>query len=385
MYLNEEQEKLLEEPGCETCMKLLIAIGKTFDAERLVEVRSVHISGVSYQNIGDTGLEWIEELSKAARFRVKATVNPAGMDLQRWREMGISEEFYEKQIRILKALERMGARLEMSCIPYYFERIKYRDRLAWAESNAVIYANSLLGARTNRESGITAIASAVTGFTPEYGMHLEENRAPDLRIKLGIEREGDAAIAGCIAGRVECNVPYIVSRRLRESEMRAMGAAMAATGGKAMFHVENQTPEWDCYEKPSEVVEIDSREIRAEREKYSPVEKPDLVAIGCPHAYYSEILRIAEFAKRGFKIPVWVFTCRRLLKNEVVKKAVERIERAGGRVFCDTCMVVSPATERFRCVMVDSGKALTYLPKLRGVKAVFGSFEECMNVATGKF
>ncbi len=366
--------------GEELCLKLLSAVGKAFDAKRMVKVKSVHISGISYQNIGDAGLEWIEELSRTAKFKVRATVNPAGMDIERWKEMGIDEEFYEKQMRILNALKRMGAKLEMSCTPYYFERVKMGDRVAWAESNAVIYANSVIGVRTNRESGITAIASAVTGLTPEYGMHLDENRVADLKVKLELKREGDAAIAGCLIGELECKVPYVVTRKLRESEMKAMGAAMAATGGKAMFHVEKQTPEWDCYEIPEETVEI-GEEIEELRKERYPVEKPELIAIGCPHCYAGEIIKIAEFAKKGFKIPVWVFTCRRLLKNDVIARAKDLIEKGGGKVFCDTCMVVSPATERFESVMVDSGKALTYLPKLRGVKAYFGSLEECMKIA----
>ncbi len=380
MYLTRDEEKLLEEEGSDVCMRLLITIGKVFNAEKMIKVKSVHISGISYQNIGDVGLEWIEELSKKAKFRVKATVNPSGMDIERWREMGISYEFYEKQMRILKALEKMGAKLEMSCTPYYFERVGFGDNVAWAESNAVIYANSVMGIRTNRESGITAIASAVTGLTPFYGLHIDENRVADLRIKVDIKRNGDAAIAGCLIGKIECNIPYIISKELRESELKAMGAAMAATGGKAMFHVENQTPEWDFYDIPREVVDLND-DIKSMREDVSPTEKPDLIAIGCPHCYVGEILKIAEFAKKGFKIPVWVFTCRRLLKNKVIAEAKEIIEKNGGRVFCDTCMVVSPATERYEKVMVNSGKALTYLPKLRKVSTFFGSLEECMNVA----
>ncbi len=369
--------------GYEVCMDIVETMARIFNARRLVEVRSVHISGISYQNIGDAGLEWIEELSESVKFRVKATVNPAGMDIERWKEMGITPEFYEKQMRILKALKRMGARLEMSCVPYYFERLKCGDRIAWAESNAVIYANSVIGARTNRESGITAIASAVTGLTPEYGMHLDENRTPDVAVKVELSREGDAALAGCIVGRIECDVPYLIPKvEMKESELKAIGAAMAASGGKAMFHVEGQTPEWDNYEKPEAIEVVSEEDVREMREELSPTETPDLVAIGCPHAYAGEIVRISRFVdKEKFRIPVWVFTCRRLLRNEAIRLAVEKIERAGGKVFCDTCMVVSPATEQFDYVMVDSGKALTYLPKLRGVRVCFGGLEECLRVA----
>ncbi|AEA46640.1 aconitase X catalytic domain-containing protein [Archaeoglobus veneficus] len=373
MYLSREEEKLLESdnPTVAKSMEILVALGEIYGADRLVDIKSAHVSGISYQNIGDAGLEWLEGLN--ARVAVPTTVNPAGMDVIRWKEMGIDEGFYRKQMRILKALERIGAEMSLTCTPYYFSDVSKGDHLAWAESNAVIYANSVLGARTNRESGISAIAAGITGKTPRYGMHVKGNRAPNVLVKVG----GDnASLIGYEIGKLlkHDEIPLIVAdRKFSNDELKLMGAAMAATGNKAIFHVEGQTPEWDDFERPSEKLEIDVKEVEKTCE-------PDLVAIGCPHLSREELLRIVELL-RGKKVKreFWVFTSRKLA--EECRSIVESIERSGAKVFCDTCMVVSPATENFECVMVNSGKALEYIPKLRGVKAVFGSLEECIKVA----
>ena len=377
MYLSKEEERLLESdnPTVAKAMEILVALGEIYGADRLVEVKSAHISGISYQNIGDAGLEWLESLN--AKVSVQTTVNPAGMDVIRWKEMGIDEGFYRKQIRIIKALENMGAEMSLTCTPYYFQKVKKGDHLAWAESNAVIYANSVLGARTNRESGISAIAAGIIGKTPRYGMHVKENRAPNVLVKVKSEvRDDNAALIGYELGRkLDYNeIPLIeLPRKFSSDELKLMGAAMAATGNKAIFHVKGQTPEWNEFEIPEERIELSVEDIEHSCD-------PDLIALGCPHLSAEELSAIEKMLQGGkVKRELWLFTSRTLAEKQ--KKLVESIERSGAKVFCDTCMVVSPATENFECVMVNSGKALEYLPKLRRVKAVFGSMKECINAA----
>ncbi len=375
MYLSKEEERLLESdnPTVAKAMEILVALGEIYGADRLVEVKSAHISGISYQNIGDAGLEWLESLN--AKLRVRTTVNPAGMDVIRWKEMGIDEGFYRKQIRIIKALENMGAEMSLTCTPYYFQKVKKGDHLAWAESNAVIYANSVLGARTNRESGISAIAAGIIGKTPRYGMHVKENRAPNVLVKVRDGERDDAALIGYELGRKldYDEIPLVeLPRKFSSDELKLMGAAMAATGNKAIFHVKDQTPEWNEFEIPGKKIEV-SVEDKESCE-------PDLIALGCPHLSAEELLAIGKMLQgKKVKKELWLFTSRALAEKQ--KKLVESIERSSAKVFCDTCMVVSPATENFECVMVNSGKALEYLPKLRKVRAVFGSMEECINAA----
>ncbi|RLI86221.1 MAG: hypothetical protein DRO98_05700 [Archaeoglobales archaeon] len=373
MYLSKEEEKLLESdnPTIAKSMEILVALGEVYGADKLIEIKSAHISGISYQNIGDAGVEWLESLN--AKVSVRTTVNPAGMDVFRWREMGIDEDFYRKQMKILRALERIGAELSLTCTPYYYQSVKRNDHLAWAESNAVIYANSVLAARTNRESGISAIAAGIIGKTPCYGMHLKENRAPNVLVKV---KGNSAALIGYELGKIlkYDEVPLInLPRKFSNDELKLMGAAMAATGNKAIFHVVGQTPEWNDFEIPTEKIELDVREIEKDCE-------PDLIALGCPHLSAEELLRIEKLLRnKKVRRELWLFTSRKLAKE--LEKVVRCIEQSGAKVFCDTCMVVSPATENFECVMVNSGKALEYLPKLRKVRVVFGSLEECVEAA----
>ena len=373
MFLSKDEERLLENGDYTTrkCMEILVAVGKIFDADRLIEIKSAQISGISYDNIGEAGLEWLESLN--AKVKVPTLCNPAGMDLIRWREMGIDGDFYEKQVRVINALKKLGVTPTLTCTPYYLIEVKYGDHLAWAESSAIVYANSVIGARTNRESGITALASAIIGKTPNYGLHIKENRAPQVRVIVG---EIDPAIAGYEAGRiVEDKIPFVEFKKKPDADgLKAFGAALAASGGSPMFHAKGITPEWRDFEIPSEKIFIDGSEL----EKC----EPDLIAIGCPHLSREELKNVCDLlSKMGrVKKPLWIFTSRRIAQEN--KEIVEKIEKFGAKVFSDTCMVVSPATRRFECVMTNSGKALEYLPKTKGVRATFGNLRECIEVAT---
>jgi len=373
MHLTRDEERLLESdnPTVAKCMEILVALGEIFGAERLIPIKSAHISGISYGNIGEEGLEWLKDLK--AKVCVETTLNPAGMDLERWREMGLDEDFVKKQIEVIEALKNLGAKPVLTCTPYYIYRPSFGDHLAWAESSAVVYANSVIGARTNRESGISALASAIIGKTPYYGLHIKENRAPTILVK--VKGEVDPSLLGCRVGNEIDGIPiFKFNRKLNDDELKQLGASLASTGNVAMFHVIDQTPEWKDFEIPDEKIEVDGLEVKFDCE-------PDLIALGCPHLSKNELLEIARFVEKfeRAKKTIWLFTSRKVY-NEL-RDVVEKLESKGIMVFRDTCMVVSPATERFECVMVNSGKALTYLPKLRKVKTIFGSTYECLRRA----
>ncbi|MEM4235218.1 MAG: aconitase X, partial [Candidatus Methanomethylicaceae archaeon] len=183
MYLSREEERMLsgeEGLAVQKAMQLLTALGEVFGAERMVKIESAQIAGVSYGNIGDAGMEFLEDWADlGGKVRVKSTLNPAGMDLDKWKEMGIDDEYYQRQMRILKAFEKMGVEITCTCTPYLVgNRPRSGAHVAWSESSAVVFANSVLGARTNREGGPSALAAAITGRTPCYGLHLEDNRVP---------------------------------------------------------------------------------------------------------------------------------------------------------------------------------------------------------------
>jgi hypothetical protein len=383
LYLTPEEERIYNGEHGETlakCMELLVALGDIYGAEGLIPVKSVQIAGVSYKTIGDAGLEWISDLQ--GRVVVPAVLNPAGMDLERWQEMGVGEDFAGKQLEIISAYMRLGVRCECTCTPYHvFEELAgFGEHLAWSESSAVVYANSVIGARTNREGAPAALAAALLGKTANYGLHLEENRAPTVRVKVE-ERISDADFGalGFVAGKLLKNeVPFFeFSRKPELYELKQLGAAMAASGSVALYHVRNCTPEAGFYTAPSESIALDRREIM---QVYDAQCEPDLIALGCPHLSGEELRRIAELLEgRRVVRPLWVFTSRELGRR--YSKQIDAIIRSGAEVFYDTCMVVSPASERFGCVMVNSGKALNYVPGLCGVSAVLATTQECIRRA----
>jgi len=153
-------------------MEILSALGDIFGAEKLIDVKSVQIAGVSYHNLQEAGLEFLEEMAKDGKVRVFTTLNPAGMDLQDWKKLGISPDFAEKQLKVIEAFAKMGVKTTCTCTPYLIgNRPNLGDHVSWSESSAVAFANSVLGAYTNREGGPSALASALTGKTPETTGH----------------------------------------------------------------------------------------------------------------------------------------------------------------------------------------------------------------------
>jgi predicted aconitase len=389
MYLTPEEEKIFNgERGAtyQKAIEILIALGDIFNADNLITIKSAQIAGVSYKTIGEAGLEWISDLK--GKVSVPSILNPAGMDRVCWKEMGISRDFADKQEKILKAYEALGVRIECSCTPYYiFDNIaSFGDHVAWSESSAISYANSVIGARTNREGGPGALAAALIGKTANYGFHLDENRKPDIFIKVdGKLHDSDYGALGYIAGEmVGDKVPFFRLKSLpSKDELKSLGAAMAASGAVALYHVEGVTPEADKYEAPLETITIEERQIK---EVYESAYlntgscEPDLIAFGCPHSSPDELSKLAHLLDgKKVKKEVWVYTSRAIKDRN--PELIERIEKSGAKVFCDTCMVVSPASERFKCMIVNSGKAHKYVPNLCGVKSILASTEKCIEEA----
>src|SRR3990167_6457864 len=180
MKLTIQEKEMLEGrhgKAVKKSMEILVALCEIYGAERLIDVMSVQVAGVSFHNLGDAGLEFLEEMGKDGKVKVLTTLNPAGMDLEDWEKLGIEDSFAEKQNRVINAFGKMGVTLTCTCTPYLVGNIPvYGEHIAWSESSAVCFANSVIGARTNREGGPSSLASALTGKTTEYGMHIEKNR-----------------------------------------------------------------------------------------------------------------------------------------------------------------------------------------------------------------
>ncbi len=395
MHLTREEENMLnggEGRGIQKAMRILTALGEIYGADQLIEVGSVQVSGVSYRNLGDAGLDFLRGWAgEGARVRVPSvTLNPAGMDLVGWRRLGISEEFAGKQLEVVEAFKEMGIVSECTCTPYFVgNRPGFGDHIAWSESSAVSFANSVLGARTNRESGVSALASALTGRTPDYGYHLDENRRADVVVDVCCEVDGvsDFGALGYLVGRrVGGGVPYFRGAGSPTAdELKSLGASMAASGAVALYHVERVTPE----AKKGNMVREDAVEITVEsldgayQALNSGVQEIDIVALGCPHASLDEVGEIASLLEgRRVRSELWVATSRSVRDLAREEGFVEVIEQAGGRVVVDTCMVVAPLEELgFRSLATNAGKAAFYCPSHCGVEVRFGSTRECINAA----
>jgi len=390
MHLTREEEKMYggeEGLAVEKCMEILVALGDIYGAEKLVSITSAQISGVSYKTIGDAGLEFLEDLSIDAHVRVPSTLNPAGVDLQIWRELGFSEEFTKKQLAIVDAYRKMGVSTTCTCTPYLVGNVPtLGSHIAWSESSAVCYANSVLGARTNREGGPGALSAAICGRTAMYGYHLNEGRHPNLLVELETSVKGSdfGAVGYLVGNTVGGGIPYFKFKNTPSTDqLKWLGAALASSGAVALYHVENTTPEskWALKvikEEKIEKLSINRANIDETKVKLSTTdEKPDLICVGCPHASLEEIKRVAEIvAGRRLENMLWVCT------SISVKAASDRmgytkiIETAGGKMVCDTCMVVAPIEELdYKVVGVDSAKAANYVPNMCGLEVVYNDLE----------
>jgi predicted aconitase len=392
----QEEEMLSGRRGkaAQRAMELLVALCEVFSAENLIEVSSVQISGVSYKNIGDAGLDFLEEFAGlGGKVQVPTTVNPAGMDLERWQELGIPKEFADKQLRIAGAFRRMGVQQTYTCVPYLMgNKPKLGEHIAWAESSAVVFANSVLGARTNREGGPSALAAAFAGRTPNYGMHLTENRAPSLLVETSVALDDPLyyGVLGYLVGkRHGTSVPYFrLRKRPSGEELRSLCAALASSGMISLFHMEGVTPEAASFRESLGSLEklyVSQSEMDTVRSELSDIEGDvDLYTFGCPHLGITEVAYIAHrLANERLTKKLWIFTSRETYKRAEKKGYVKTISEAGGKVFRDTCVVVSPLRELgIETVATNSCKAAHYLPSTSGIKVRLDTMEELIEEAT---
>ena len=229
-------------------MKILVAIADVFGADVLIPIESAHISGISNKVLGDSA-DFLKTLQKGgAKARVSSTINPCSLDLEKWDRMPVSRPLYEAQLRIIDLYTKMGMEPTLTCTPYYLRNIHRGNHLAWSESSAISYANSILGARTNREGGPSALAAALIGKTPRYGLHLDQNRKGNYLVKVLASLKSVAeysALGALVGSNARMRVPVFMGlEKSRMSWLKAMGAAMAASGAVSLYHVIGITPEW---------------------------------------------------------------------------------------------------------------------------------------------
>lgn len=393
-------------PGVKKAIEIVVALGKIYGAEELVPVESVQVAGVSYKNLGPAGLdflrEWVEE---GARVQVPTFLNPAGMDMKRWRELGVEESFARRQLQVVEAFAAMGISTTCTCTPYFIGQVPAMgSHLAWAESSAVSFANSALGARTNREGGPSALAAAITGRTARYGFHCDENRLATVEIIVDcpVGSLSDWGALGFLVGK-KAGRAVPLFRGLSPGndgsspdpwlweKLKALGAAMAASGAVSLYHIEGLTPEARAQEmlRPDH----DTFVVNSLDSAYRALSGDgtagdiDLVWLGCPHASLQEVARLAAFAEGNqFRPDVWITTSRHVREQAEAAGYVAAIEAAGGQVVADTCVVVAPVGSRYRTMATLSAKGGYYAPSYAGMNVRYGSWEQLEQVMlTGRW
>ena len=388
MYLTSEEEQMLNgEAGevKERLFRLLVRLGDIYGAEKMIPVGSVQVAGVSYKSIGEPGTAFLEDMAaKQARAQVLTFLNPAGMDLENYHDLGFPEDFAKNQLRIINAFKKMGIVITSTCTPYLAGNLpRFREHIAWSESSAVSFSNSVIGARTNREGGPSALAASICGRTPMYGLHLWKNRQPNIKINVNADLSftSDYGALGYLVGKkVKNKIPFFTGiKNANTDHLKALGAAMAASGAVALYHIENLTPEADLVDTSvDETITVEQKDIDEIYETLTEGQNPDIVILGCPHASLREIATLAEKVEgKELKKPVWICTSR------MMKEAADRmgfsqiIKDAGGHVVADTCMVVSPIEQMgFKQTGVNSGKAANYLPGFCKQKVVFANIDQ---------
>jgi predicted aconitase len=368
-------------------------------ADGFVPITGAHIDGCLYH--GQAGLDFAETLlGEGARVKVPTTLNVSSLDLLHPSLYRGDTATAASARRLMEVYEAMGCQPTWTCAPYQLQhRPGFGDHIAWAESNAIVFANSVLGARTNRYGDFLDIACAVTGLAPFYGLHTDQGRLGTVVMMLvDIEAEWLDSdwlypVLGSLLGRLSpTGIPVVVGldQRASEDRLKALGAGAASTGAIAMFHAVGVTPEAATRAQATGGVDLPEITVgpdalRDERAKLSSNQgrSPQAVSLGAPHYSAAELSRLAEWiGDRTSVMPFFVNTNRAAVA--AVPEVARHLGQRGVTVVTDTCTYITPIIDpSIRVVMTDSAKWAFYAPGNLGIGVVFGSAEECVATALG--
>ena len=388
-------------PARATAMRIIVGVGEVGGAQRLVSIGSAHIDSCLYH--GPAGLDFAERLvADGARVTVPTTLNVASLDLLHPRLVHGDAETMVNGRRLMDAYVAMGGRPTWTCAPYQADsRPSFGEHVAWAESNAIVFANSVLGARTDRYGDFLDICAAITGLAPLSGLHLTENRRATMvfdvtELPLGmLHADVLPAVLGYLVGvRCGTGVPAIVGLPpLGEDALKAFGAAAASSGGIGLFHAVGITPEAPRLESvvadPTGVewIHLQRQDLALARAELitSTGEAIDAVSIGTPHCSLTEITQLAHLLDgRRIDPTVDFYACtgRTVLAQAMAEGIGQSCERAGVQFVTDTCTYITPVLRAgHRTVMTNSAKWAHYAPGNLDVKVVLASLSECVDTA----
>jgi predicted aconitase len=402
-------------PAARMAMTILTRMAEVQGAAAMLDITGAHIDSTIF--IADAGLEYAERLAGyGARVVVPTTLNVSGLDEHHWREWAVPAEWAGKAYRQMQAYQSMGAVPTWTCAPYQTEMApRFGQQIAWGESNAIAFANSVIGARTERYPDLLDICAAIAGRVPAVGLHLDENRAGDLLVRLGgVSRslQGDDSfypVLGHLLGKLAGNrIPVIEGFELRPSDdqLKALGAGAASSGSVALFHIVGVTPEAPTRQAafqsraPQETCAVTMDHLRAARHELSsgesggvlrldgaggPDDGLDLVVLGSPHFSLAEFRALAELVhgrRRHPDVQFLVTTSRAVEALARQAGVMEPIEAFGARLTVDTCILATPMLpDSIQRLMTNSAKFAYYTPGLLSRGIAFGGLADCVESA----
>lgn len=387
-------------PAARMALSIVVRMAEVVGADELLDISAAHIDSTVY--IGDAGLEFAERLAGlGAKVCVPTTLNVSGLDEHHWQEWAVPGRWAVQAHRQMVAYQGMGTTPTWTCAPYQLEvRPAFGQQIAWGESNAIAFANSVLGARTERYPDLFDICCAISGRAPATGLHLTQNRRGQLLFRLdeGIPQELQQAddffpVLGNFIGKQTLDkIPVIAGLTVipNEDQLKAFCAAAASSGGVALFHMVGITPEAmtldDAFQgpPPDRFITINMASLRLSRQQltHGPLDKLDLVVLGSPHFSLAEFRRLAPLLEGRHLHPgvKFLVTSSRFMSGLARREGLLQVlENFGGQLTVDTCILTSPMLpSEIECLMTNSAKFAYYAPGMLGKNITFGSLQDCV-------
>ncbi len=391
-------------PANRLAMSIVVRMAEVCGAESLMDITAAHIDSTLYQ--GDATLEFAERLAGyEAKVAVPTTLNVSGVDEHGWREWAVPPAWAANAHRQMIAYQSMGAIPTWTCAPYQTEwKPAFGQQIAWGESNAICFANSVIGARTERYPDLFDICAAITGRVPAIGLHLTENRAGQLLLRLKdiphrVQQDDEFyPVLGHLIGKLARNrIPVVEGIEVSpaEDQLKALCAATASFGAVALLHLIGITPEAPTFDaafqgkSPQRSIEITMAHLRAARGELTTTagDKLDMVVLGSPHFSLAEFQKLAPLLKGKHRHPdvQFLVTSSRLMSNLADQAGcLGPLKAFGGKVTVDTCVLTTPMLHpEIKTLMTNSAKYAYYSPGLLNTQVVFGKLEDCVRSAVG--
>ncbi|MAK00656.1 MAG: hypothetical protein CMM13_08245 [Rhodospirillaceae bacterium] len=387
-------------PGDRMAMELVVESAKILGATSLIPIVSSHVDGCLYH--GDSGVLYCEKLAaNGTQVKIPTTTNVGALNLSKLGQTKLSKEKRDMAYRLMKVHQEMGCVPTWTCAPYQAgARPSFGQQVAWGESNAVAFTNSILGARTNRYGDFLDIACAISARAPYYGLHRSENRTAKLMLDVSnlsnklLQEDAFFPVLGSMVGKLTgetVSVVHGLPNNVTEDQMKALCAGAASTGSVGLVHLSGLTPEAPdtltalSGQKPQETIYITKEMVIDARNSLSTPEahEIDCVALGSPHFSNNECRALLALADRKrFKVPVFICTGRHTMAKLEHDGADEDLKNLGVIFVVDTCVVVTPILpEQTGIMMTNSAKFAHYAEGNTGYAPVFGSLIDCVKSA----